>query len=139
MTTQATRTIIARSARRTIAIYTIPMVVMVAAWTVIGYVDQPYRSPTYRRTLLQCVGHAAWVTPIEGAGPAIPLSLVIARTLPEPEVFAWVGPLIGAAIYLVFAGIMSRQGRGWSAGAHILLGFCWLLTGAVVFTRLTMK
>lgn len=137
--TQVGPAIVAPSVRRTIALYIIPMLVMIAAWTVVRYIDQPYRSPTYRRTVLQCVGHAAWVTPIEGAGPAIPLSLVVAYALPEPEMFAWVGPVIGAVVYLAFAAFSSRLGRTWSGAAHILLGFGWLLVGAIVFTRLTMK
>jgi hypothetical protein len=124
---------------RTLLLYAIPVVLMIAGWTSIHYLHQPHRSPTYRRSVLQCLGYAAWTTPTEGAGPLVVLTVVALHAMPNPETSAWVGPAIGGPIYLVFATVVARVRRNWSAGAHVVLGFGWLLVGAVVFTRLTMK
>ena len=127
------------SRTRAFAAYVVPLLLMFSGWTLIRYVDQPYRSPTYRRTFAQCAAHAAWVVPAEGAGPLVPLSLMTWATLRDHEVSHWILPPLGGAIYLLFALTLSALGRRWSVAAHIVFGFAWLMAGAVILTRITMK
>ena len=77
---------------RTVLLYAIPIALMIAGWTAIHYLDQPYRSPTYRRSMLQCLGYAAWTTPMEGAGPLVILTVIAFHALPNPEmIFSFPG------------------------------------------------
>src|SRR3954464_12637218 len=101
MTEHSSPATIVPSGRRVAALYAVPLLVMVGAWTMVHYVDQPYRSPTYLRTVRECLGYAAWVVPVEGAGPLVPVPLVAVQAFHRPELFTWVGPLVGGSVYLL--------------------------------------
>jgi hypothetical protein len=113
---------------------------MVAAWTFFHYVGQEDRSPTYRFSVLSSFGYAVWTTLVEGSGPLV-CFLVIAfhgfRAFQDQ--FIWACPLLGGTLYALLVAALSRIGRSWPASVHILIGVGWLLTGAVVLTRLTQK
>lgn len=117
--------------------YLLPVFLMVAGWTFVHYVDQPYNSPSYRRTVVQCLGYAAWTTPVEGAGPLAPF--VLWALLPAGDLVQWTLPLFGGTVYLSLALLLSRLGRRWDPLAHAMIGAGWLIVGAWILTALTRK
>src|SRR6478735_8156500 len=106
MTTQAAPASIPGWARRPWLFYALAAVLMIASWTVIRYVDQPYRSPTYRRGLLECLGYAAWSAPMEGAGPLVPITLRVISPPPDYDGFAWKAPAFGVAVFLSLVALL---------------------------------
>lgn len=128
-----------RPRSRVLGYYLLPVVLMVAGWTFIHYVDQPYNSPTYRRSVLQCLGYASWTTPLEGAGPLAPVMLYALARPSGFDLFFWTAPAFGAAVYGALALAFSRLGRRWDPLVHVMIGSGWLLSGAWLFTVLTQK
>jgi hypothetical protein len=129
----------ARKLRVALFAYVASLLVMFVSWTLIHYLDQPYRSPSYRRHLPQCLGYAAWVVPIEGAGPLVPVGLWSVMAARGPEGLGWTLPAFGGTVYLGLALLMARVGPRWNPLSHVLIGFLWLVAGAWLFTQLTRK
>lgn len=139
MTQDVNRNRAARWIAHPLAAYGIAMAVMATGWTIIHYIDQPYKSPTYRRSVLDCLGYALWTTPVEGAGPAVPLTLLVAYKFSSYEMSVWTLPMMGGAIYALLALASWRFGRRWSSYAHFAIGAAWLFAGAIIFTWMTQK
>jgi hypothetical protein len=133
------RHVMLRPRARVLGYYLMPVFLMIAGWTFIHYVDQPYNSPSYRRSALQCLGYAAWTTPLEGAGPLTPVMLFALARPWGFDLFVWTAPAFGAAIYATVALAFSRLGRRWDPLVHVMIGSAWLLLGAWLFTVLTQK
>jgi hypothetical protein len=94
MTTQAVPTVTPKWARQPWLFYAIAVIVMILSWTFVRYLDQPYRSPTYRRGFVECLGYAAWSAPMEGAGPLVPIMLRVISPPPDYDGFAWKAPAL---------------------------------------------
>lgn len=138
MTTHSAPTTTSPSPRLSFLSYFLIPIVLLASWTLVRYTNQPYRSPTYRRTLTQCLTYALWTVPTEGSGPLV---LVILR-IPDPgpnSSFLWKAPLFGAIIYIALAISLLHFGRRWSPLIHVLIATAWLLSGEIIYTAITMK
>ncbi|MBI1336255.1 MAG: hypothetical protein GC164_04755 [Phycisphaera sp.] len=118
--------------------YIVIFVLMMVLWTIENYFDQPYPSPVFRDSLLDCLRYASWTVAVESAGPMILISpLFISRF--GTDSYVWQGPIYGAVVFSFLILIASRFGRKWSPYMHLTICTAWILFGTLMVTLAMLK